>query len=101
MDKISVRGLECDNPKCDWKDDTDDTISTDNCAQWMDKTCPKCGQNLFTDDTKIGILFFFISIDLSRKLMLIESTKNTFNEVIEILKTNKKSKNTKSHKKIK
>ncbi len=45
--EIISGGLKCDNPKCDWRDDT---IAVDTYAQWVDKPCPKCGENLLTEE---------------------------------------------------
>lgn len=38
-------GLICDNPSCDW---TDKTILPENFPLWINKPCPKCGDNLLT-----------------------------------------------------
>lgn len=45
--EIKAGGLKCDNPKCDWRDDT---IAVDTYAQWVNKPCPKCGENLLTEE---------------------------------------------------
>lgn len=45
--EITDGGLKCDNPKCDWKDAT---ISFDNYKSWIDKSCPKCGENVLTEE---------------------------------------------------
>ena len=45
--EIKESGLVCDNPKCDWKDET---INYDSYKEWIDKPCPKCGENLLTKD---------------------------------------------------
>lgn len=41
--EILTGGIVCD--KCDWKDDT---ISSDKYHQYINKPCPKCGENLLT-----------------------------------------------------
>ncbi len=45
--EISESGLQCDNPNCDW---IDPTITFDNYKDWLNKPCPKCGENLLTDE---------------------------------------------------
>lgn len=40
-------GLQCDNPSCDW---VDKTITFDTCKDWINKPCPKCGENVLTYD---------------------------------------------------
>ena len=38
-------GIKCDNPECDFRDDS---VKCENYQQWLNKPCPKCGQNLLT-----------------------------------------------------
>jgi hypothetical protein len=38
-------GLKCDNPQCDW---TDMSITFDNYKDWINCSCPKCGENVLT-----------------------------------------------------
>lgn len=45
--KLISRGIKCDNPKCDW---IDDTVPFDNLKDWLNKPCPKCGENVLTDE---------------------------------------------------
>lgn len=47
MDNVEIKshGLKCDNEACDWKDET---ISTDDYSEWINRPCPKCGENLLT-----------------------------------------------------
>ncbi len=40
-------GLVCDNPECDWEDKN---ITFENLEEWLNKPCPKCGQNLLTEE---------------------------------------------------
>lgn len=44
---ISGSGLKCDNPKCDWKDDT---IELEKFGDWVNRPCPKCGENVLTEE---------------------------------------------------
>lgn len=43
--EIVSSGLHCDNPKCDWEDKT---VIFDNLKAWVNKPCPKCGENVLT-----------------------------------------------------
>lgn len=38
-------GLVCDNAACDW---IDPTVTFDNFKEWLNRPCPKCGENLLT-----------------------------------------------------
>lgn len=38
-----IGGLKCDNPECDYKDDTIDVVDYE---QHIDKPCPDCGESL-------------------------------------------------------
>ena len=42
---ISISGIKCDNPDCDY---LDDTVSKDNYPEYVDKPCPDCGTILLT-----------------------------------------------------
>ena len=46
IEVVSDGGLQCDNPKCDW---TDMTILIADFDAWLNKPCPKCGENVLTD----------------------------------------------------
>jgi len=43
---IEFRGIKCDNPKCDFIDMT--VEYKDYKGKWLNKPCPKCGDNLLT-----------------------------------------------------
>lgn len=40
-------GLKCDNPNCDWEDMS---IKQGEYESWINKPCPKCGENVLTQD---------------------------------------------------
>lgn len=48
MELIEIKGsgLTCDNKNCDYVDKT--VLSTDNLEPFINKPCPKCGENLLT-----------------------------------------------------
>lgn len=39
--------LMCDNPKCDWENKS---VSPENYKDWLNVLCPKCGNNLLTEE---------------------------------------------------
>lgn len=43
--EILSEGLKCDNSGCDWKDTT---INFENYGDWINRPCPKCGENVLT-----------------------------------------------------
>lgn len=52
--EITQFGLICDNKNCDYVDKT--VSHTDNLELFINKPCPKCGENLLTlEDYKLGI----------------------------------------------
>jgi hypothetical protein len=42
-----ITGIKCDNPKCDF---VDKSVTSDDYELWLNKPCPKCGENLLTED---------------------------------------------------
>lgn len=44
-EKCSVSGIKCDNPECDFRDDT---VKFEDYPQWLNRPCPMCGANLLT-----------------------------------------------------
>ena len=43
----SEGGLKCDNPNCNYKNNT---IKDDELINWIDILCPKCNENLLTKE---------------------------------------------------
>lgn len=42
---LNISGIKCDNPNCDYRNNE---VRFEDYAKWIDKPCPKCGQNLLT-----------------------------------------------------
>lgn len=40
-------GIKCDNPDCDYRDET---VKVEDYSNWLDRPCPKCGNNLLTKE---------------------------------------------------
>ena len=45
--EISQFGIKCDNPECDFRDNS---VQEHEYANWLNVPCPKCGQNLLTEE---------------------------------------------------
>lgn len=41
---LNIKGIKCDNPDCDYRDDTVEFSET-----WLNQPCPQCGANLLTE----------------------------------------------------
>jgi predicted RNA-binding Zn-ribbon protein involved in translation (DUF1610 family) len=44
---IEAMQIQCDNPVCDH---VDDTVTAENISEFLNLPCPKCGENLLTQD---------------------------------------------------
>jgi len=44
--KLNIKGIKCDNPICDYKDMS---VEYSDYPKWLNKPCPKCGENLLTE----------------------------------------------------
>ncbi len=53
-------GLKCDNPTCDWKDDT---IDRKDYESYINASCPKCGENILTQEDYDNIQLVFKVVD--------------------------------------
>jgi hypothetical protein len=55
--EMKSTGLLCDNPVCDWKDES---IGLENFREWLNAPCPKCGSNLLTEEdlTNVEAMIF-------------------------------------------
>jgi ssDNA-binding Zn-finger/Zn-ribbon topoisomerase 1 len=55
IDPVRIKGLKCDNPECNYHDET---IEFKNYKQYIGYPCPLCGQNLLTKkDYNFSLLF--------------------------------------------
>lgn len=54
--ELNIYGLKCDNPSCDYNDET---IKFEDYPKYIEHPCPKCGQSLLTQadfDTTMQIV---------------------------------------------
>lgn len=45
--EMNVFGIKCDNPECDYQDMT---VKYEDYSRLLNKPCPKCGDNLLTQE---------------------------------------------------
>jgi hypothetical protein len=65
--EVTCGGLKCDNPSCDWEDNT---VQVEDYPNWLNASCPKCGENVLTEE------------DLNSTLIM-RSMVNLFNSIPE------------------
>ena len=51
-----ISGIKCDNPDCDF---ADHNVEFKDYDKWLNKPCPKCGQNLLTEQDYETCQFLF------------------------------------------
>lgn len=62
---IDIHGLQCDNPNCDYKDDT---IKYEDYKKYIGAKCPKCGMVLLTRKEYLICKFLVRVIELFNKI---------------------------------
>jgi len=70
-------GLQCDNSECDY---TNMDIHTDDYKEWIDAPCPKCGENLLTEDDFLRSLALRETIDMINSM-----SQESFDMFMEIM----------------
>ena len=50
MDIVQADFVVCDNPSCDYKVENPGGDPRADLSDWVDKPCPKCGENLLTQE---------------------------------------------------
>lgn len=45
--KAKVSGIKCDNPKCNYRDNT---VAYEQYPEYINRPCPLCGENLLTEE---------------------------------------------------
>lgn len=61
----SQGGLKCDSPTCDWQDMS---ISIEDYPKWLNAPCPKCGENVLTENDYNNVLNLLTAIDFMNSL---------------------------------
>ena len=60
-------GLKCDNPECDY---VNMDIPRNEYEKWVNKPCPKCGENLLTEEDYMKSQFLESLIDMVNEMNL-------------------------------
>lgn len=68
-------GLKCDSPTCDW---TDPTVKVEDYKEWLNAPCPKCGDNVLTQEDFDNVMKVIEMVDLINTLS--EEALNKFME---------------------
>ena len=63
--QLNVSGIVCDNHKCDFRDDS---VKMEDYPQWVNKPCPRCGENLLTEDDYQLAVNLSDSVDIANSL---------------------------------
>jgi len=64
--------IKCDNPNCDYMNDS---VNFNNLEDFLNKSCPKCGENLLTEkNLNLSKILIFVLNELEE--MLVELKKN-------------------------
>lgn len=67
-------GIKCDNPECDF---ADETIKVEDYIDWLNKPCPKCGSNLLTKEDYDNVYMLLSLVDIvNEKYSLTEEMQN-------------------------
>jgi len=83
--QIKGTGIKCDNPTCDWKDET---VNHSDLKNWLNALCPKCGENVLTPEDFENVQMLYLAMELTNAMS--EDEINSLNETInrdDLLKT--------------
>lgn len=64
--EMNICGIKCDNPKCDFKDMS---VKLENYNEWVNKPCPKCGENLLTQEDFDNTMMLISLIDSINEIL--------------------------------
>lgn len=63
--EMNIGGLQCDNPKCNYNNMD---IKVEDYEQWLNKPCPKCGDNLLTEEDYRNTLFLIKMVEVANSI---------------------------------
>lgn len=58
-------GILCDNPNCDW---VDETVTHEQLKDWLNVPCPKCGENVLTQQDFDNANRFYFALQIANSL---------------------------------
>ena len=76
--QMTVSGIRCDNKTCDY---LDEDVTLDQFPEYINKPCPKCGENLLTQedyDNTVAMLDLVKTLDAGLEHV---NTKNTIKPI--------------------
>ncbi|MGL5751151.1 MAG: hypothetical protein ACRCXT_11525 [Paraclostridium sp.] len=73
---IEIKGLKCDNPNCDYRDDD---IPYKDYKRYINKGCPKCGMVLLTRKEYLICKFLTGVVRLANKIFKNQGDMKTVN----------------------
>lgn len=79
--EVTKKGIVCDNTKCDFK--TKD-INPKDYKAWLNKPCPKCGDNLLTQEDYNTFIHIMRMIDKVNKVDLGSENSDNKRVIIEV-----------------
>lgn len=65
IEEVGNPGLVCDNPSCDWDDRS---ITREQSKDWINSPCPKCGENVLTEEDYNNAEMLYNMIDMLNSL---------------------------------
>ncbi len=94
--QIEQDGLKCDNTVCDWKDQT---VLIEDYQEWLNKPCPKCGENVLTQTDYENAKKIYDTINYINSLDL-EELKKLQTELLNTANTDNDSNLSDAHKEV-
>lgn len=80
--ELSIKGVKCDNPSCDYRDDT---AEYKDYEKFLNKPCPKCGSNLLTEKDLTAIKELIEITDVFNQLLSPFVKNNEIKERIAVI----------------
>jgi len=63
--QLNIGGIKCDNQDCDYRNES---VTLEDYENWLNKPCPKCGQNLLTEADYYNVKFLLGIAELANKI---------------------------------
>jgi hypothetical protein len=64
--RLNIQGIKCDNKDCDYRNEN---ARIEDMEKWLNKPCPKCGQNLFTVKDYISLKILITLVNLLNAIL--------------------------------
>ncbi|MBB6622049.1 hypothetical protein H7E67_01270 [Clostridium gasigenes] len=63
--EMNMGGIKCDNPNCDFNDMN---VNAEDYKEWLNKPCPKCGENLLTEEDYRNTKFLLEMVKVANRI---------------------------------